>query len=163
MPEKPPPSVLDLAWRCALNVAYRAMLVFCFVFRPRHRGALVAIWCNDRLLVVRNSYRDGLSLPGGGIKGAERPVDAAARELHEELGLVVAPDALEFVADIPVFFEYQRDVCTFFELHLDEPPTLYPDGREVIWAGFMAEVDVDGPQLVLPVRAYLKHRRAVSH
>ena len=35
--------------------------------------------------------------PGGKIEAGETPVDAAAREINEELGLTIAPAALEAV------------------------------------------------------------------
>jgi len=38
--------------------------------------------------LVRHSYRNGWSLPGGGVARAEPPVHAILRELREELGTV---------------------------------------------------------------------------
>jgi ADP-ribose pyrophosphatase YjhB (NUDIX family) len=39
-----------------------------------------------RIALVRNTYRDGWSLPGGVVDDNEPPADAAIREVHEELG-----------------------------------------------------------------------------
>lgn len=55
--------------------------------RPHTHGALVAIWHRDQLLFVQTSYRRKLGLPGGGIDGGEAALQAARRELSEELGL----------------------------------------------------------------------------
>jgi len=41
-----------------------------------------------RVGLVRHSYRNGWSLPGGGVARAEPPVHAILRELREELGTV---------------------------------------------------------------------------
>jgi 8-oxo-dGTP diphosphatase len=39
-----------------------------------------------RIALVRNTYRDGWSLPGGVVDDNEAPADAAVREVREELG-----------------------------------------------------------------------------
>jgi 8-oxo-dGTP pyrophosphatase MutT (NUDIX family) len=57
---------------------------------------LVALWHGDRVLLVHERARDCWELPGGGIDPGETPRQAAARELWEETGEVVAPDALRF-------------------------------------------------------------------
>ncbi|QCH14409.1 NUDIX domain-containing protein [Synechococcus sp. CB0101] len=53
------------------------------VVKPRTRGALVALWCQGRVLLVQASYRRELSLPGGWIDRGEAPEQAARRELFE--------------------------------------------------------------------------------
>jgi ADP-ribose pyrophosphatase YjhB (NUDIX family) len=42
-----------------------------------------------RIALVRNTYRDGWSLPGGVVDDNEQPAAACARELAEELGFEV--------------------------------------------------------------------------
>jgi 8-oxo-dGTP pyrophosphatase MutT (NUDIX family) len=80
---------LRFYWLAArLYEAYRLLA------RPHTHGALVAIWHQQRLLLVQASYRRSLSLPGGGIERGETPRQAAVRELAEELGLRVAPQEL---------------------------------------------------------------------
>ena len=41
----------------------------------------------DRICLVRHSYRDGWYLPGGNVKTGESLVDAMQRELSEETGV----------------------------------------------------------------------------
>ena len=64
---------VDGAWRAAYIVAYRLLRVWWFFRRPLIRGAFVAVWPDNALLVIRNSYRpeetlssDVRSGPGGG-------------------------------------------------------------------------------------------------
>ena len=48
-----------------------------------------------RIALVRNTYRDGWSLPGGVVDDNEPPAQASIREVHEELGHeVVGPATL---------------------------------------------------------------------
>lgn len=66
------------------------------IFRPLRRflhlsgrGVKVIILHKNRILLIKNSYRDGWTLPGGGVKRSEIPIQAAIREVKEEVGLVV--------------------------------------------------------------------------
>jgi 8-oxo-dGTP pyrophosphatase MutT (NUDIX family) len=53
------------------------------------------VWQDGCVLAIRNPYRNGLALPGGGIHRGEAPLDAAERELQKEVGIAAAPaDAL---------------------------------------------------------------------
>ena len=154
--------LLDRVFRVALWIAYRILLVSWFVFRPRRRGVFIAVWYDGRVLAIRNSYRSWLALPAGGIQRGETPIDAALRELREEVGIAATPDALRFVREIPTTFEWKRDVCSFFELHLETQVAPRADGREVVWAGFVTPADALRAQLAPPVRAYLEARQGAS-
>ncbi|MFD7510279.1 NUDIX domain-containing protein [Streptomyces sp. NPDC059853] len=73
--------------------------------------ALVALRHEGRLLLVLERGRGEWELPGGGIDPGETPRVAAARELREEAGQVIAPEALRFAgfaktafADRPVAY-----------------------------------------------------------
>ncbi len=142
-------------WRLGLWVAYRLLRMLWFVLRPRHRGALVAVWHDGRVLLVRNSYRRSLSFPGGGVKRNELPAEAAARELQEEVGISARSGDLNFVCDILATFHFQHDRCAFFELRLAWFPRIRVDGREVVSGEFMSLDDALAQKLLPPVRAYL--------
>ena len=51
---------------------------------------------SGKVLLARHSYMSGWSLPGGGVKRGEAPLDAIMRELKEEIGEVRA-DAPELI------------------------------------------------------------------
>jgi 8-oxo-dGTP pyrophosphatase MutT (NUDIX family) len=53
-------------------------------------GVKCVLTRGDRVLLVRHTYgRSEWDLPGGSIKRHEPPVDAARREMHEELGIQI--------------------------------------------------------------------------
>ena len=67
------------------------MQMYWYVCRPVRLGVkCVVLTNNDEVLVVENTYRPGVRLPGGGVKRGESLFDTAARELREETGLVLA-------------------------------------------------------------------------
>ena len=150
----------DALYRLGLRVAYRLLLVGWFLFRPRRRGVFIAVWHAGRVLAIRNSYRDWLALPAGGMRRGETPEAAGRRELAEEVGITAAPGALRFVCEVPSTFEWKRDRCAFFEIHLDAPIEPHVDHREVIWAGFVTPAEALAARLAPPVRAYLERRSA---
>jgi hypothetical protein len=67
---------LDALYRWFYRAASIVMRLFWFVFRPLTRGVNVALWHADELLVVRNSYRRGYTLPGGYIRFREKGKEA---------------------------------------------------------------------------------------
>ncbi len=123
--------------------------------RPRLRGAAVAVWHEGRLLVLRNSYRRLLSLPAGGLRRGEEPREAARRELFEEVGIEVPAAALRYAREIVWRVAHAEDHVHLFELHLEEAPRLRVDGREVVWAEFLAPEEAIARGLTEYVRRYL--------
>jgi 8-oxo-dGTP diphosphatase len=112
------------------------------VRRPYTRGAVVALWHAGELLFVENSYRRGISLPGGGIERGEPPRLAACRELRQEVGIEVAPETLRPVVEMRSPLDGKNDRLWLFEHFWDNerdgPPAIRVDNREVVWAGFIA-------------------------
>lgn len=68
-----------------------------------HVGAICVVERADgHLLLVRQSYRrGGWGFPGGLLRRREQPVDAARREVREELGVDVDLDGLPVVVIDP--------------------------------------------------------------
>ncbi len=74
-----------------------------FITRPKTSGAKVIIICGNEILLVKNTYGYSFSLPGGGIKKWEEPVDAAKREAYEEVGI-----QLNELSPLPSFITYEE-------------------------------------------------------
>lgn len=66
------------------------------VMSEKHVRVRVLILNEDKEVLLVRSWlgHQQWTLPGGGIKRLETPVEAAAREVHEETGLRVAQDHL---------------------------------------------------------------------
>ena len=75
-------SLFKVAWQ--LKLSWRG------ITHRKLTGAQVMVWYGHSLLLITNSYRRGLYLPGGGIGRREPPANAAIRELREETGIEVA-------------------------------------------------------------------------
>ena len=151
----------DMLWRTAYRLAYRVLRVWWWIRRPKQRGAYVAMWRGDDLLVIRNSYRTGVTVPCGNIDRRETPREAARRELAEEVGIHVPLEDLMFVCEIQVDFESKDDHAFFFELQrpADASIDVRIDRREVIWADFCPRGLLTNVALVPHVLAYLEHRK----
>lgn len=80
--------VLALCYR----VAFRVLRVYWLFARPTKRGVKCVLTRRDEVLLVRHTYGDRQlwELPGGAIKRDEAPLDAARREMREELGLTIS-------------------------------------------------------------------------
>ena len=150
----------DALWRFAYRCGFRLRLLHWRWFHPRLEGSYVAVWHADRVLVIRNSYRRRLSLPAGGLARGEAPLQAALRELHEEVGLAPDASALRYVGEIVDQEGYAEDHAHFFELHCEVEPRPVVDAREVVWAGFLRPDEALARGVVRVVRMYLEKREA---
>ena len=145
----------DRLWRHFYWLAYRILRCFWWLFRPKSRGTLVAIWHRQELLLVKNGYRRHYFLPGGNRRSGESARRAAVREIQEEVGLHVLPNQLRYRGTVVSRRDYLRDHCSYFDLHLDTRPPIAIDGREVVAAVWAAPHERRTYPLAHQVRAYL--------
>jgi len=108
-----------------------------------------------RIALVRNTYRDGWSLPGGVVDDNEPPADAAVREVREELGHEVVGEAkllsvqwaargtgpMQFLS-----FTFEVGVC-------EDPSALVPQEEEIAEIAFFAP-----DELPEGLRPFMRHR-----
>lgn len=123
---------------------HRALLPL--AHRVRHRWRLwrkapiagVSVIITDgagAILLLRHSYGPAAwTLPGGGMGAREDAAAAAAREVREELGLVL--DQLEPVAVIAEIISGSPHTAHIFAATTAAAPR--PDGREILAARFFA-------------------------
>lgn len=126
-----------------------------FVRRPKTFGALIALWNEGELLLVKNSYRRQFTLPGGYIRDEETALVAASRELGEEVGVHVPPERLHPAFVAVREFEFRRDCVTICELTVPDRPNVDVDRREVVWAGFLPPSKILERPIVPHLRDYL--------
>ncbi|HEX2526933.1 MAG TPA: NUDIX hydrolase [Geminicoccus sp.] len=130
-------AVVKLAKRTVFRLGYPLARVWWWAVPQSAEGTAVAAVSGNRVLVVRQSFRKGLGLVGGGLRPDERPAAGAARELAEETGLRLAPDRLHPEGSIKLVHECRRLRVHLFTVGFDEPPVLQLDGAEVIAADWM--------------------------
>jgi 8-oxo-dGTP pyrophosphatase MutT (NUDIX family) len=148
--------MIDAGYRLLYRVAYRLMKAYWRATHPLKHGALVAIWHRGRLLLVKNSYVDYYSLPGGYVKRGELAAQAAARELREELSLDIDPGRLSLEVDVTHDWEGRRDHVVIFDLFLDDPPNVRVDNREVVAAEFVTPEQALERKLFPPLRRHVE-------
>jgi 8-oxo-dGTP diphosphatase len=146
-------SLRNLAWRIAFRLGFPLARIWWRLVRPRHESAVVAVYVGSALLLVRQSYREGWHLPGGGMRRGETAEAAAQRELAEELSL--APAALRSAGVACEVWSGRRERIHIFELKLTELPTLELDNREITAAQLFSASELQQMVLIGPIAAYL--------
>lgn len=154
--------MVNLLYRTAYRCAYQLMRAYWLLFHPRTKGALVALWHEGRLLVVRNSYVSYYSLPGGYLKRGEAFRDAAVRELSEELALRIDPADLQLALEVEHDWEGKRDHVQLFELVLKRAPHFEVDAREVVAACQVTPEQALQLELFPPLRTHVEGRLSIA-
>jgi len=149
-------SLVDRSFQVALTGAYRLMRIYWWIRRPRTHGALVAIWHDRKILLIRNSYHNYFSLPGGYVHTNESAANAAARELEEEIGLAVAIDSLRPAVEMEQVWEFKTEHVELFSLHCVEAPKIELDGREVISAAYFEPEAALQLEMYPPIRFHIQ-------
>jgi 8-oxo-dGTP diphosphatase len=148
--------VVNAFWRTVYRLGYPcAQLVWRFTGKSG-QGATIAVWHQGRLLCVRESYRPGLGLPGGGLNPGEAPAAAARRELFEEVGLDLEPRAFRRRGLLAYDSDGRTIEDLLFEVDLDATQPLTVDQREIVWAGFLAPEEILRGEVQCGVRLYLE-------
>lgn len=152
------PSLVDRGYQLAYACAYRMMRSYWRLRHPTTHGALVALWNDGELLLIRNSYVRYHSLPGGYVHRGEQARMAALRELAEEVGISAKPEELELVLDETHEWEGKHDHVVIFALTLPSRPRIDVDHREVVDASWYSPERALGLDLFPPIRHMLERQ-----
>ena len=129
-------------------------------YHPHVDGVSVLVWHRERLLLVRNSYRETWGPPGGLRRRRAEPRSEALRELREEVGLTPAPESLHDRGTLEVEHSYVCDHVHFFEWRVEDEPRFSIDNREVVEARFCDVETWSRLPLWEPLRVFLEQRDA---
>jgi 8-oxo-dGTP diphosphatase len=99
-------------------------------------AAALLVGKDDRLLLVRKRGTNAFMQPGGKIEPRATPIVALLRELHEELGLVIPPDAARHLGRF-VAPAANEPGCTVeaevFRITVAEDVTPAAEIEEIVW------------------------------
>lgn len=102
----------DRLLRVALTSAYQLLKASWAVRRPRTFGAhALALTPARKLILVKLRYAPGWRLPGGGRHAGEDAIEAALRELREEIGMT-AHGAVQLAAELEQRPDSRRDLVS---------------------------------------------------
>jgi len=151
-----------LVIRTGYKIAYIGWSCFKFIFIRKTFGAQVVVWNNEKMLLVKSSYRNNFSFPGGYLKKNEPSIFGALRELQEETGLQLQKEQLCFYQ---LFKEscQNTDVNNFiYEAFLDSDlqKNITVDGQEIIEANFFKMNEVSSLPLDSNVLQYLANKES---
>ena len=148
--------LVNAFWRAVYRLGYPCAQVVWQVTKKRGRGATIAVGHDGRLLCVRESYRPRLGLPGGGMNADETPAEAARRELFEEAGLDLDPDAFHEYGALGYRLGQRPIEDVLFEVELDQPIEPRVDRREIVWAGYLTPAAIREAGMQRGLQLYLE-------
>jgi ADP-ribose pyrophosphatase YjhB (NUDIX family) len=153
------PTLIDRGFQVAFKVAHRMLRAYWTVRKPHTHGALIAVWHDGKILLVKNSYRNDYTLPGGYVRSGEPVSVAAARELAEECEITVDPKSIRQAYTGVHDYEHRQDDVTISEVTVDVAPKISVDHREVVWAGWKTRDEALAMPIVPHLREYLHSKR----
>jgi 8-oxo-dGTP pyrophosphatase MutT (NUDIX family) len=99
-------------------------------------AAALLIGADGRTLLVRKRGTRAFMQPGGKIEAGELPALALARELREELGLVVEPGKAQFLGEFSAIAANEPGFevnCQLFRLDVDQAVEPAAEIEEIVW------------------------------
>jgi 8-oxo-dGTP pyrophosphatase MutT (NUDIX family) len=104
--------IRDRTLRILLTSAHLVLKTLWFIRRPKTFGAhAIALTPENKIILVKLRYAPGWRVPGGGRSEGEPPIDAALRELREEIGLISHGEA-KLARDFEEATDFKRDTAS---------------------------------------------------
>lgn len=104
--------MLDRLLRAGATACHKLLKAGWFFRRPRTFGAhAVALTPERRLILVKLRYARGWRLPGGGRDAGEPAIEAALRELREEIGMT-AHGNVALACELEESTDFKRDLAS---------------------------------------------------
>ena len=116
-----------------------------FMSKTIRIAAALLIEPNGQTLLGRKRGTQAFMQPGGKIDAGEQPAEALARELHEELGLIIEPTDAVYLGHFsaPAVNEPGYTVeADLFQVTIDEPVSPAAEIEEVRWIDPAADGDL---------------------
>jgi 8-oxo-dGTP pyrophosphatase MutT (NUDIX family) len=99
-------------------------------------AAALLIGADGRTLLVRKRGTQAFMQPGGKIDAGESAAEALVRELHEELGLVIAREHAQFLGEFSAVAANEPGFevnCQLYQLHVEQEVVPAAEIEEIIW------------------------------
>ena len=126
--------------RLAYRAAYRVLQLIWLVRRPVKVGVKCLLVNDGRVLLVRHTYGDrSWDLPGGALKRREQPLNAARREMREELGIESA--SWTSLGAVQGTVHHRRDTIHCYGAEL-AAPNVTPDLGELAAVQWFARTEL---------------------
>lgn len=134
---------INSMFRLGYRLVYAMYRRFCFIYKSSSIGTQMAVWAEGRLLVIKNSYRPGLHMPGGHASSDLSFMENALKELWEETGVKLSPENVSFARTV----RHRRHgvlVTDFiYRAELTRMPVVTLDQREVIFGVFLLPEEIE--------------------
>ena len=137
------------------KILYRLHLLYCFVRRPKVYGAYCIVRRDEKVLLIKNSYKNYWTIPCGMVEKDESFLLAAIRETQEEVGIDLEPENVFFKKLILSTTEYKFDHIYIYESLADSSTNPTIDQKEVIDSMWVSKNELNQYDVFSPIKPYL--------
>ena len=114
------------------RILYLCALIYWNIFKPKTCGVVLMLINDDRVLLVKHSYKKFYRLPGGSAKRNEKFKNTLAREMQEELGIFLKIDLLKEFGKYISIKEGKKDtIRVFLSRQTIVEKDIVVDGKEI--------------------------------